>query len=83
MNEEAIIFLFGGGIVFTLFGLIWLFLYKKKFLYKNVNFAGDIGFRRSWYQLGGEKVAIFWSFIFGLIFLIAGIVLLIIVFILL
>jgi len=75
MSEETIIFLWGGGILFTLFGIIWLIFHRKPFLYQNLRISKGVG-TKTWYDLEGKKVAILWSFIFGLIWLIAGLVLL-------
>lgn len=68
------IFLLGGGIIFTILGFIWLKYHKKPFFYQILK--RDKHDKSAYYQKYGEETAIKISFIFGLVWLIAGLVLL-------
>ena len=72
--SESMIFFLGGGIVFTLLGIIWLIYHKSPSFYQIIK--RDKHDKLTYSQKYGKENAIKISFIFGLVWLIAGLVLL-------
>ena len=68
-------FFLGGGIFFTLLGIIWLIFHKRPSFYQVLK--RDRHDKLSYSKKYGEKTAIKISLSFGLFWLVAGLVLLI------
>lgn len=66
------------GIFLILIGLIFLIFHKKPIIYKYIGIGGvnanSFLHDRTIYKLHGEKRAILWAFVFGIIFLVVGII---------
>lgn len=75
MSAESMAFFLGGGLFLVLVGTLWLKFHKSPSLYQILK--RDRHDKSAYFQKYGEETAIKWSFIFGLMWLIAGIILLI------